>query len=208
MKIDLKVNRLKELIKRLEGSGDVSTSALTRVLTSEQLNNYHAHWKEELSLKNIQKPIEAKKYELMIKVASLHYQKMDKYSLMMGKARLAREFANKADSAFERAYEYLIEELHANPDLHFWIDRKPDPSMRCPIGIPRIIGSSSFECVDKRKYPYPVRTKKELKLHALESALTELTKHDLESLEGFVPEPEIFIPFSKPSNHDFSGFKF
>lgn len=208
MNSNKRISRIQKLINKLEVGKDVSISSLSRVLTTEQFEQYQESWKDELSLRKIQKPKEINEYERRIKIASLHYQKMDKYSLMMGKARLAREFADKADSAFERAYEYLTEQLHANSELRFWIDRDPDPSQRCPIGIPRIIGSSSFECLDKRKYPYPIRTKKELKLHALESALTELTKHDLESLEGFVPEPELFIPFSKPNNHDFSGFKF
>jgi hypothetical protein len=204
MKVDLKIKRLKKLITRLEGGRDVSTSAISRILTKEQLNAYLEDWKEELSLRKIEKPKEAKEYERRIRIATLYYSKMDRFSLARGKARLAREFANKADSAFERAYEYLVEALHANPDLRLWLDREPDPSKRCPIGIPRIIGSGSFECLDKRRYPYPIRTKKELKLHTLELALLELTGDDLE----LKCEPDLLIPFSKPKNHDFSNFKF
>lgn len=208
MKIDLKVKRLKELIARLEGGGDVSTSALSRVLTREQLDIYLEDWKEELSLRKIEKPKEAKEYERQIRISTLYYSKMDCFSLTRGKTQLAREFSNKADSAFERAYEYLIEQLHANPDLRLWLDRDPDPSHRCPTGIPRIIGSSSNECLVKSKHPYPIRTKKELKLHTLELALLELTKEDLISKVDGDPEPELFIPFLKPKNHDFSDFRF
>ena len=129
---------------------------------------------------------------------------MDRFSLTQGKARLAREFANRADDAFEKAYEYLIEQLHANSELRFWIDRDPDPSQRCPIGVPRIIGSSSFECLDKRKYPYPTLTKRELKLQTLELALIELTGNDLE----LKCEPTKIVHFSKTKNFDFSSFRF
>jgi hypothetical protein len=204
MKVELRISRIQKLIDRLEGGEDVSTSSLSRVLTTEQLLIYQANWKEELSLRKIEKPKEAKEYERRIRIATLHYQKMDRFSLARGKARLAREFANKADSAFERAYEYLLEGLHANPDLRLWLDREPDPSKRCPIGIPRIIGSASFECLDKRKYPYPIRTKKELKLYTLELAFLALTGDDLE----LKCEPDHFISFSKPKNHDFSNFRF
>lgn len=207
MNLTKKIGRIKNLISRLEEGRDVSTSALSRVLTREQLDIYLENWKDELSLRNVEKPKEAKEYERRIRIATLYYSKMDRFSLARGKARLAREFADKADSAFERAYEYLIEQLHANPDLRFWLDREPDPSKRCPIGSPRIIGSSSFECLDKRKYPYPIRTKKELKLHTLELALIELTKGDLELKGGVSSEPQLFIPFSKTKNHDFSSFK-
>jgi len=204
MNLTNKIGRIKKLINRLEDGGDASISALSRVLTREQLDMYLENWRDELSLRKIEKPKEAKEYERRIRIATLYYSKMDRFSLARGKARLAREFADKADSCFERAYEYLIEELHANPDLRLWLDREPDPSKRCPIGIPRIIGSASFECLDKRKYPYPIRTKKELKLHTLELALLALTGDDLE----LKCEPDLLIPFSKPKNHDFSNFKF
>jgi hypothetical protein len=204
MNLTKKIGRIKKLINRLEDGGDASTSALSRVLTREQLDMYLENWKDELSLRKIEKPKEAKEYERRIRIATLYYSKMDRFSLARGKARLAREFADKADSCFERAYEYLIEELHANPDLRLWLDREPDPSKRCPIGIPRIIGSASFECLDKRKYPYPIRTKKELKLHTLELALIELTGNDLE----LKCEPTKIVHFSKTKNHDFSNFRF
>jgi hypothetical protein len=204
MNLTKKISRIKKLINRLEDGGDASNSALSRVLTREQLDMYLENWKDELSLRKIEKPKEAKEYERRIRIATLYYSKMDRFSLARGKARLAREFADKADSCFERAYEYLIEELHANPDLRLWLDREPDPSKRCPIGIPRIIGSDSFECLDRRKYPYPIRTKKELKLYTLELALLALTGDDLE----LICEPDLFIPFSKPKNHDFSNFRF
>jgi hypothetical protein len=204
MKVDLRISRIQKLINRLEGGEDVSTSSLSRVLTTEQLENYQENWKDELSLRKIKKPKEIKEYERKIKIASLHYQKMDRFSLTQGKARLAREFANRADDAFEKAYEYLIEQLHANSELYLWIDRKPDPSQRCPIGIPRIIGSSSNECLVKGKTPYPIRTKKELKLQILELALLELTDNDLE----LKCEPTKIVHFSKTRNFDFSSFRF
>ena len=204
MKVELRISRIQKLIDRLKGGEDVSTSSLSRVLTNEQLQLYKENWKEELLLRKIKKPKEAKEYERKIKIASLHYQKMDRFSHTRDKSRLAREYSHKADDAFEKAYEYLIEQLHANSELRLWIDREPDPSKRCPIGIPRIIGSSSFECLDKRKYPYPTLTKKELKLQTLELALLELTKDDLEHN----CEPIKIVHFPKSKNHDFSSFKF
>jgi hypothetical protein len=204
MKVELRISRIQKLIDRLEGGEDVSTSSLSRVLTIEQFEHYQENWKDELSLRKIEKPKEIKEYERKIKIASLHYQKMDRFSLTRGKSRLAREFANRADDAFEKAYEYLIELLHANSELRIWIDRDPDPSHRCPTGIPRIIGSSSNECLVKSKYPYPIRTKKEIKLQTLELALLELTGDDLE----LNCEPTKIVHFSKSKNYDFSSFRF
>lgn len=204
MKAELKISRIQKLINRLKGGEDVSTSSLSRVLTTEQLQEYEANWKEELSLRKIKKPKEAKEYERRIKIASLHYQKMERFSFIKGKDQISREYSHKADDAFEKAYEYLIEQLHANSELRLWIDRNPDPSQRCPISVPRIIGSSSFECLDKRKHPYPTLTKRELKLQTLELVLLELTKDDLE----LNCETSKIILFPKSKNHDFSSFKF
>ena len=204
MKTQLRISRIQKLINQLKGGESVSTSSLSRVLTLEQSQLYQANWKEELSLRKIKKPKEAKEYERRIKIASLYYQNMERFSVIKGKARLAREYSHKADDAFEKAYEYLIEQLQANSELRLWIDRDPDPSQRCPVGIPRIIGSSSFECLDKRKYPYPTLTKSELKLQTLEIALLELTKDDLE----LNCEPIEIVHFSSSKNHDFSSFKF
>lgn len=204
MRLENKIKRIRLVIERLQSGKDVSISSMSRILTKAQLDQFFVNWKDELSLRKIKKPKEIKEYERRIKIASLHYQKMERFSFINGKARLSREYSHKADDAFEKAYEYLIEQLHANSELHFWIDRKPDPSQRCPIGVPRIIGSSSFECLDKRKYPYPTLTKRELKLQTLELALFELTKDDLE----LNCEPTKIVHFPKSKNHDFSSFKF
>jgi len=204
MNTDKTIERIKTLIKKLEEGGDVSISSMNRVLTPNQISQFNEDWIHEKLLRKMKKPIEAIIYEKKIKVACLHYQKMEKFSLNPNKARMAREFSNKADDAFEKAYEFLLERLQANNDLRMWLDRDPDPSKRCPIGIPRIIGSSSFECQMKNKTPYPTLTKKELKLRALESALEELTRNDLEAH----CEPIKIVHFSRSKNIDFSSFRF
>ncbi len=204
MNTELRFSRIKKLINRLKVGEDVSTSSLSRVLTTEQFENYQENWKDELSLRKIEKPKEIKEYERRIKIASLHYQKMERFSFIKGKARLAREYSHKADDAFEKAYEYLIEQLHANSELRLWIDRDPDSSQRCPIGIPRVIGSSSPECLDKRKHPYPTLTKRELKLQTLELTLQELTRNDLEAH----CEPIKIVHFFRSNSIDFTSFRF
>lgn len=204
MKVETKITRIKALIKRLERGGDITTSSMSRVLTPVQMKEFKTDWEDELSNRQIKKPIQLKKYEKMVQVGSLHYQRMERYSSIPTKAHLAKKFAWKAEDTFEKAIEYLVEQLQADSNLRIWIDRKPDGSNLTPMGIPRVIGSSSFECLVKAKSPYPVITKREMKLRALEIALLELTEPTLETFNV----TEKFVRFTKSRNHDFSAFKF
>ena len=204
MKQENKIKRIKELITRLDNGIDISITSLSRVLTGIQLDQFRRDWEDELSFRKVEKPHQLKIYEKKIKVGILHYQKMEKYSFTKDKNRLAKKFSDKAEDAFEKAIEYLIEQLQADSNLRMWIDRDPDGSNLTPIGIPRVIGSSSFECLVKTKTPYPVITKRELKLRALESALSELTESVLESC----CEPEKIITSRKSKLLDFSDFRF
>jgi hypothetical protein len=168
------------------------------------MKEFKTDWEYELSNRRVQKPTPLKTYERMIRVGSLHYQKMEIYSFTKDKNQLAKKFSDKAEDIFEKALEYLQEQLQTDSNLRMWIDREPDGSNLTPMGIPRVIGSSSFECLIKTKTPYPVITKKELKLRALELALSELTESSLEDLDV----TEELVRFSKPKTLDFSSFRF
>jgi hypothetical protein len=199
-----KIKRLEILINRLKEGGDITPSSMVRVLTPSQIERFKTDWNDYLDSQRVSKPSRLKKYEEMIKVGCLHYQRMERYSFTPKKSQLAKKFAWKAEDQFEKAIEYLIEQIQIDSNLRMWIDREPDGSNLTPIGIPRVIGSSSFECLVKAKNPYPVITKKELKLRALELALSELTESSLEDLDV----TEELVRFSKPKTLDFSSFKF
>jgi hypothetical protein len=81
---------------------------------------------------------------------------------------------HKADHAFELALEHLQETIEADCSIHLWIDHDLKEASNDPIGIPRVIGSSSFECLSKQKVPFPVFIKRQLKIHALKDALSAL----------------------------------
>jgi hypothetical protein len=204
MKVDTKISRIKILIQRLEGGRDITISSMNRVLTPVQMKEFKTDWEDELSNRRVQKPTPLKTYERMIRVGSLHYQKMEIYSFTKDKNQLAKKFSDKAEDIFEKALEYLQEQLQTDSNLRMWIDREPDGSNLTPMGVPRVIGSSSFECLVKTKTPYPVFTKRELKLRALESALSDLTEPSLESLDV----TEEIVHFLKPKNFDFSSFRY
>jgi hypothetical protein len=114
-----------------------------------------------------------------------------------------KAMAHKADSAFEQAIEFITEAIKNDDQLRAWIDRDVSEATCDPIGIPRVIGSSSFECRNKSKYPFLALTKRHLKLGALSSALDELQDSPFEGEE----KVDVFI--KKPQKiHNFEEFRF
>lgn len=206
MNTNLKIKRIKTLIERLESGKNVSLTSMARVITPNALDEFKNEWEDEKQSKKILKPNVISIYENLVKIACLHYSKMEKYRFSIDKGHLATEFALKADSAFEDALEFLKEQIHANSDIRMWIERDVKDAEWDPFSIPRVIGSSSPECLVKRKTPYPVLSKKELKLRALEIALSELETPVLASF----CETEEIVHFSLPKRReiDVSSFKF
>lgn len=203
MKTEKRIQRITELIERLNQGEDVTNSSISRVLTEEQFARMLSEWQSEKSDRKVIKPKALKKYGSLLKVALLHSSKMDRYHAA-GKIMLAKEYSLKADQAFETALNFLEEESQIEPDLLMWIDRPLNEASCDPIGIPRAIGSASFDCLNKTKSPFPTRTKREIKLEALENALSAMEPPNLLTF----CETDKNVHFGKKSKIDTSGFKF
>ena len=201
MNMKMKIARIKDLISRLESGQTVSTRALSRVLTENQMATLEEEWKEEKSSRKVQKPLAIKKYETLIKNAILLYGRAERMCFEEVPAHKIKTMFHKADNAFELALEYLNEAIGSDGSLRLWIDRDPKEADYHPIGIPRVIGSSSFECQVKRKTPFPILTKRQLKTYALEQALEALEPKPIESQEKSVT---FLCPPRKM--HNFEGF--
>lgn len=186
MRVKLKIERIKTLIIRLELGDVVSTRALSRVLTQAQINTLEKEWEEEKSNRKVQKPQAIKKYETLVKTAILLYGRGDRMCFKDAPAHKVKAMFHKADHAFELALEHLAESIEADCSIRLWIDRDLKDASNDPIGIPRVIGSSSFECLIKQKVPFPILTKRQLKIHALEEALSALEPKPNESHEKSV----------------------
>lgn len=196
-----RISRIKNLIARLESGVDVSIRSLSRVLTESQLETLESNWKEEKLNRKVQKPLSIKKYEALIKTAILLYGRAERMCFEEVPAHKIKAMFHKADNAFELALEHLNEAIGYDGSLRLWIDRDTKEADYHPIGIPRVIGSSSFECQVKRKTPFPILTKRQLKTYALEQALEALEPKPIESLEKSVT---FLCPPRKM--HNFEGF--
>lgn len=187
-------NKIIKLIEKLRAGKNVSDRALKRTLSA---NDYQEYQSDLLSYKDKSRPKELAEYQHKIKLATLSYSKMEKYSAE-GKRQLAIKYANRAESEFEDAIEYINEMIQSNNEINLWLDRSPSNiSDFDPIGIPRIIGSKTSYCLNKNKSPYPKLSVKQIKLMFLESLIAQ-------------PEDELSdqLPFSLKKKLDTSGFKY
>jgi len=203
MNFNLKVSRIKTLIERLENHETVTNRSLARVLTAEQIKALEDEWLEERASRKVVKPKAIVKYEGLVKTAILLNGRMERMCYLKSPHYKIKEMAHKADSAFEKAIEFITEAIQNDGQLRAWIDRDVSEATCDPIGIPRVIGSSSFECQNKSKYPFLALTKRHLKLGALNSALDELQASPFESEE----KVDVFIKRPQKT-HNFKEFRF
>ena len=182
----LKITRIKDLIARLEAGDAVSSRALSRVLTEAQMKTLEDEWEAEKGSRKAVKPKAIKKYEALIKNAILLYGRGDRMCFEGVPDHKIKAMFHRADSAFEAALEYLQEAINIEGSIRLWVDRDLSEASCCPVGIPRVIGSASFECRDKRKTPFPTFTKHDLKIYALEDALAKLEPEPNETEEKTV----------------------
>lgn len=201
------IARVKVLITRLSEGSQVTTRELKTVMTASELIELEKSWADEMSMGIVDKPSEIVKYGELLKTACMYYGKMEYHHTGRRKnARLSRIFSDKADSAFERAIEYIRDMVSTDRELAIWLDRDVfKETSYSPIGIPRIVGSNSYECLSRNRKPYRSMTKRDLKISFLEKKLDELKGN---TLEAFMEVESFHIHPKKVRNLDFSSFKF
>lgn len=203
MNINLKIKRIHTLIERLEKGETVSNRSLSRVLSEEQMTTLEDEWIEEKASRKVVKPKAILKYESLVKTAIFLNSRMERMCHSKSPHHKIKAMAHKADSAFEKAIEFITEAIQNDGQLRAWIDRDLSEATCDPIGIPRVIGSTSFECRNKSKYPFLALAKRHLKLGALNSALDELQASPI------VSEEKMDVFFKKPQKiHNFEEFWF
>jgi len=211
MKTEVKIKKLKALILKLEQGGRVTPSNLKALLSSDDLAEINLAWEEEKETREVAKPAAIRKYEKLLGIACGHYGLMLKYSSELSQnTYLAMKFRDRADVAFDRAIEFIRQEEDRDQDIQFWMDRDVFGEIEHdPISIPRVIGSKSFECLVKRKSPYPSQTKRGVKIQVLEEILKRMVgEFESDSLEVFMSDT--FQPKSRRTDltKDFTGFVF
>lgn len=194
-----KEQRLEKLLEKLQSGTDVQARDIKAVLTDEQHQAMEQEWKEQKELRKIEKPDEVARYERLLQEALMREGRAERYATSKRKPRRVylderaklRELRAKSEHAFERARENLEEILTADPSLTIWFDRVVDFAADSDlslsaVGMPRVITSKSGDnnLLGKAHERFGERkTKREIKLEALERALRDLSHGELTEQE-------------------------
>jgi hypothetical protein len=192
MREEKRVQRLRELIGRLDDDQDVAVRDMKAALTTSEYESYCQNWQgiKEFEADQKLKPDAIKKYEKLLKKAQFLYNKGEGYSASISRSqvrskdgrRAAEVWHERAEIAFGKALERLEELVGFEPSLHEWFDRRLDfgadgnlgPS---PGSMPMVKTSRSRENLMADAQP-GVQSKRSLKRYALQQALESLVNHD------------------------------
>lgn len=186
--ITTKIARMKTLIARLEQGEDVQARDILVMLTADQKTQYEAAWTEQQELRALKKPDDIVEYEKLLNKAIVLDARAEQYTpkKMNGKAlnSTAAESATtklraSATNAFEHALSRLEEIVTVDPDLRYWFDRDLDFNLASSMTddvhtLPRVITSKSINNLARTDTErFGKKTKTQIKLEALQSALAE-----------------------------------
>lgn len=169
-------SRIGELIARLEAGDDVQARDIKTVLTAEQWQRYQADWLQQRDHRDIDKPHEITAYEKLLSKALMAYGRWDSYCQRRdAKAGVKQALEIKQLAAFERAAEHLRECYKNNMGMLVWFDRslEHDSYSIDPDGMPRVVTSRSLSNLSSGAVF--IRTKRDIKLEALQHALGEMS---------------------------------
>jgi hypothetical protein len=171
----------KLLAQQLSGK-TVGKAAIERALTADEYNDYVAslsvstNWAEVMYADGT--PDVLKRYNILLRYADFQYNKYERMAGLksVGRAKFKNESLkrtmNKAEHLYERALEYLQEQVELSQQnregdrLTRWLDRDVDFTTAGNLGIdvdsvPRVKGSTSHYALDAGLPKLSVRLKHE-----------------------------------------------
>ena len=165
-------------LTRLKCGENVQNRQLCTLLGEEGYARFLDEWREQQDLRETlaRKPKVVLEYERRLKDATFAYAKADAAS-GHGRSKVAEKLMSISDAKFERLLEFLEENFDGHADLEVWLDRglRFDAGQRpslCPDAFPVVVTSRSSRNKGGGLLGMK-RTKRQVKIDALEQALAE-----------------------------------
>ena len=179
------INRINKHLNKLRNNQDVQLRDIRSVLTDRQYRSMDEAWSEQKQMRKPEKPHEITRYDQLLSKALLLDGRHEQVSgrvvkskrLMRDRNEKEKALGSKADSAFEDALEHLYEILTDDPSLRNWFDRDVGPESEVDINagaMPRVVTSRSAENQGDVANYFGHKTRKQIKIEALEMASLEL----------------------------------
>jgi len=171
--------KLNIILNQLKGGNHVQNRKLQTWLTEDEYAQLISGWEEQKELRNDieDKPSEVAEYEALLKRAIFLENRADSYS-SQGKKGAATKLSNDAQAQYERALEYLHDNITSYPSLEVWFDRALDFSAE---GTPSLTASAMPRAVTTRSMDkngdglmIGKMSKLEVKIDVVERALANL----------------------------------
>jgi hypothetical protein len=178
-------SRISYLIAKLEAGADVQARDIKTVLTAAQWQQYQAEWSRQKGYRDEPKTHEISAYEKLLSKALMAYGRWDSYcQRKTAQASVKYALEQKHLAAFERAAEYLQECYQADAAIQVWFDRslERDTYGIDPDSMPRVVTSRSLSNLSAGAVH--VRTKRNIKLEALQQALSALNMPERDEALG------------------------
>jgi tetratricopeptide (TPR) repeat protein len=138
--------KLKSILKDLKAEKHIQNRTLKTWLTEDEYAELDSAWADQKDIREQlkDKPDAVKEYEKLLKKGLFAEAKADRYVSKNSKTALKLRYESQA--LFERALEYLDEQLQADPSLEQWFDRRLDFSAGGNLsisgaGMPRAVTS-------------------------------------------------------------------
>lgn len=178
--LNKRIKKLQELRTKLQAEQAVGNRELRRWL-GEYFERIAQQWDEELAMRlnPKDKPTTIKRYEALLKQADFQYGKAS--SAVARGSRGAAAMMARSTVLYERALEYLQEQVGMDPALELWLDRSADNSPHTVgtsidfHGMPRVRTSRSTCNTSAASVTGSTRTKREIKIAVVEQAIAELS---------------------------------
>lgn len=173
--------KLRRLLERLQTGQHVQNRDLQTWLTADAwaAYEYEQRTQQELRSDVQSKPDTVREYERRVAEAHFAHSRAEGYSAR-GRRDLAKKFYDKTDTLCERAMEYLQEIIQGDGGLRVWFDRDTSWAADSEAGadielLPRVVTSRSLNNRGGGILRQ-LRSKRDLKIAAVEQALAELAE--------------------------------